>query len=287
MPNTVLILGATGRFGRNAADAFANAGWTVRKFDRTTDTLETAAKGVDVIVAAWNPQYHHWAAQVPDLHAQIRKVALDNDATVILPGNVYVFGDKAAAPWSEATRHMAENPLGRIRRNMEEAYRREGVKTILLRAGDFLDTCSSGNWFDQIIAKPLKKGRINYPGASNAPHSWAYLPDIARAAVLLAERRESLDRFEDVPFPGYTLSGDQMATALQDATGRPVAVRKMSWLPLWLARPFMPIAKHLFEMRYLWSLPHSLDAKKFNKLLPTFQATPVSDALVAATRDLR
>ena len=34
MPQTVLILGASGRFGRNAADAFAAANWQVRTFNR-------------------------------------------------------------------------------------------------------------------------------------------------------------------------------------------------------------------------------------------------------------
>ena len=67
MSQTVLILGASGRFGRNAADAFWNAGWNVRLFDRTTDTLMQATKGVDVIVNGWNPPYPDWAEQVPSL----------------------------------------------------------------------------------------------------------------------------------------------------------------------------------------------------------------------------
>ncbi|MCP4818375.1 MAG: epimerase, partial [Shimia sp.] len=45
MTKTVLILGANGRFGRNAAIAFENAGWTVRRFDRSKDTLRQAVHG--------------------------------------------------------------------------------------------------------------------------------------------------------------------------------------------------------------------------------------------------
>lgn len=282
MTNTVLILGASGRFGRNAAAAFTQAGWTVRGFDRKTDDLAVAAKGVDVIVAAWNPKYHHWAAQVPHLHARIRKVALDNDATVILPGNVYVYGQQTTAPWSEHTPHQATNPLGQIRRDMEEAYRAEGVKTILLRAGDFLDSEASGNWFDMVIAKALSKGKFSYPGDPDASHAWAFLPDVARAAVMLAEKREALQRFEDIPFPGYTLSGNQLAQAISKAIHKPIKVNKMSWWPFHLLRPVMPMAKHLFEMRYLWSKPHSLDGEKFKRLLPDFQPTPLDKAMATA-----
>lgn len=283
MTQTVLILGASGRFGHNMAEAFTAAGWIVRRFDRGTDDLTIAAKGADIIVAGWNPKYNEWSAQVPQLHAQIRKAALDNDATVILPGNVYVNGAAAPVPWNENTPHLAGNPLGQIRKDMEQAYRREGVKTILLRAGDYIDTRASGNWFDQIIAKPLGKGRLSYPGDLSAPHAWAFLPDVARAAVMLAEKRHMLAQFEDIPFPGYTLSAQDMANVLTQTTGKTVSLRKMAWFPLRLAAPFMPIVKHLFEMRYLWSLPQSLDGSKFRRLLPGFVETPLDQALKAAT----
>ncbi|WP_375267486.1 hypothetical protein [Planktotalea sp.] len=62
MTQTLLVLGPTGRFGRNAAIAFENAGWQVHRFNRKTDNLDTAARGVDVIVQAWNPVYSKWNA---------------------------------------------------------------------------------------------------------------------------------------------------------------------------------------------------------------------------------
>lgn len=287
MAQTVLILGASGKFGRNAAEAFSDSGWTIRVFDRARDDLDQAAQGADVIVAAWNPQYPDWAAQIPDLHARIRKAALINDATVILPGNVYVFGPDAPNHWSADTPHLATNGLGMIRRKMEQAYRQEGVRTILLRAGDYLDTQPSGNWFDMIMAKHLRKGVMTYPGNLTAPHAWAYLPDMARAAVALAEKRDKLERFADIPFDGYTLSGQQMAEILSRVMGRPIRPRRMLWLPLQLARPFMPLAKYLLEMRYLWSLPHTLDGAKLAALLPDFQPTPPEKALAAATAHLK
>ena len=282
MTQTALILGQSGRFGRNAAQAFSGAGWHVKGFDRTRDTVMTAAQGVDVIVNAWNPQYPDWAKQVPTLHAQVRAAAKAADATVILPGNVYVFGPDVQHPWSEVSPHRASNPLGQIRIEMEAAYAREGVKTILLRAGDFLDTEASGNWFDTVMIKSLAKGKFIYPGNPDIPHAWAYLPDLVRAAVALAERRESLPRFMDVPFPGYTLSGRQLAQRLEAITDHPVRLKQMNWLPLQLAKPFWPMGRSLLEMRYLWNTPHSLDGTRFAKLLPGFNPTPVDQALGAA-----
>ncbi|MEL6437185.1 MAG: epimerase, partial [Pseudomonadota bacterium] len=61
MAGQVLILGASGKVGRYAGRAFEAAGWTVRRFNRQTDTLVEAAHGCDVIVNGFNPQnYHDW-----------------------------------------------------------------------------------------------------------------------------------------------------------------------------------------------------------------------------------
>ena len=282
MSGTVLILGGSGRFGRHATQAFTQAGWQVRQFDRKRDLLDTAARGADVIVAGWNPSYEHWAAEVPRLHAAIRAAALAHDALVILPGNVYVFGPEGDTRWTETSPHRATNPLGRIRAGMEAAYRAEGVRTLVLRAGDFIDTRASGNWFDMIMLPKVAKGRLTYPGNPDLPHAWAFLPDLARAAVLLADRRDSLNRFEDVPFPGHTLSGHQLAEALSRSNGHPVRARRMAWWPLRLFWPFKPVIKHLFEMRYLWNTPHSLDGARLQALLPGFAQTPLETALRAA-----
>ncbi|WP_197918380.1 Rossmann-fold NAD(P)-binding domain-containing protein [Thiosulfatihalobacter marinus] len=282
MVQTVLILGATGRFGRNAAAAFAAAGWQVRRFERKADTLSSAVQGVDVIVNAWNPAYPDWAAQVPGLHTGVIAAARSVDATVIVPGNVYVFGAGTPAPWSVASPHAAANPLGRIRRDMERAYRDSGVRTILLRAGDFIDTAASGNWFDQIMIARLARGVFTYPGQPDIAHAWAYLPDLARAAVALAERRDTLDRFEDIAFPGYTLTGQEIAAHLAQITGRSVRLKKMNWLPIRLAQPVWKLARSLCEMRYLWNTPHSLDGERFEALLPGFEATAVARALATA-----
>lgn len=282
MTRTALILGASGRFGRNAVTQFKARGWEVRLFDRAVDDLQRSAEGVSVIVNAWNPPYPDWARLVPDLHAQVISVAAQTGATVIVPGNVYVFGEQTPAPWGSQTAYLAENPLGQIRIRMEDAYRDSGVRTIILRSGDFIDTCASGNWFDQIMIKSLSSGRFTYPGNPDIPHAWAYLPDVAAAAVDLAERRVSLPDFADIPFPGYTVSGHDMAVALDRLVSRPVRLRRMSWLPLLLARPFWPMARCLLEMRYLWNTPHWLDGTTFDRLLPAFKPTPFETALASA-----
>lgn len=286
MTGKVLVLGGNGRFGRSAAEAFWNAGWKVRLFDRDADTLPDAAMGAEVIVNGWNPPYDRWAAELPGLTDKVIEAARASGATLIQAQNIYVYGKGSPERLAVETPHAARNELGRLRIGMEERLRASGIRVILLRAGDFIDTAGSGNWLDRIILAKLGKGRLVYPGNPDIPHAWAYLPDLARAAVALAQRRDSLAPFEDVPYPGYTLSGRDLAALVSRAVGREIAVRPMSWLPLRVAAPFWPMARRLLEMRYLWDMPHRIDAARFDALVPGFTSTAPEEAVAAAVAGL-
>ena len=282
MSDTALILGARGRFARHAAAALEARGWQLRRFDRTRDSLSDAASGAALIVNGWNQPYGRWAAELPGLTRQVIAAAKYSGATILQPANVYVYGPEALPVLGPDTPQRAVNPLGRLRIAMEAALRDSGVPVILLRAGDFLDDAPSRGWFDKVIAAPIAKGHVRYPGPPDVPHAWAYLPDLGRAAAQLAARRATLERFEEVPFAGYTLTGTELAAALSRVTGQEIALRRMAWWPLHLARPFWGMAAGLLEMRYLWAVPHRLDGARLHALLPDFADTPLEAALASA-----
>lgn len=282
MRKTVLILGASGRFGRSAKCSFSWAGWDVRSFDRSIDTLPDAAWGADLIVNAWHPAYPDWARDVPKLTEQVIQTAKETGATVLVPGNLYNYGADMPAVLSEHTPHRASNPLGRIRIEMEQAYRKAGVRTIILRSGDFIDTAASGNWFDKIITAKAAKGRISYPGDPDIPHAWAFLPDVTDIATGLAGQMGNLDTFTEVNVPGITMTGHELAQRIGQVTGRPQRLSRMSWLPIQAARPFWPLAKPLLEMRYLWDIPHTVRSNTLATYLPDFVPTALDDVLAAS-----
>ncbi|MEO0486161.1 MAG: epimerase [Pseudomonadota bacterium] len=282
MTPIVLILGGSGRFGRHAAKAFETAGWEVRQFRRGTDTLWDAAWGAHVIVNAWNMPPNRWKQEALKAHESVIEVAQASGATVIVPGNVYNFGADMPALLGAETPHNAKTPYGRIRTQIEAAYRTSGVRTIILRAGDFLDDEPSGNWFDEVMAKTLPKGRLTYPGSLDVPHAWAFLPDMARAAVALAERRDTLPAFADIPYAGLTFTGAELAAAISRAAGREITVKPMSWAAIRLLQPVWPLARYLVSMRYLWRVPHGLDPAPLRALLPDHRDSSAEAALAAA-----
>jgi len=280
MQGNVLILGAGGKAGHHAARVFGAAGWQVGRYARGTD-MTAAAQGCDVIVNGLNPpDYHAWDRLIPEITASVIAAARASGATVIIPGNVYNFGEKGGV-WSECTPHRPNSRKGRIRVEMEAAYRDAGIRTIILRAGNMIDPEVPGCVMRRVILKDIAKGRIVAPGRTDVVQPWAYVPDWARAAEGLAQIRERLKPFEDVPFPGHDFSLEDLRAGLAAQLGRPLRFAPFPWWALRAAAPFWELARELLEMRYLWDLPHSLDGRRLAQLLPGFRPSPLAAVFAA------
>lgn len=284
MAKTVLLLGASGKICRHSARAFTKAGWTLKKFNRKTDDIIQAAQDCDVIINGMNPaNYDNWAENIPRITRDVIAAAKASGAMVVIPGNVYVFGNTPGL-WSETTPHRPNTVKGRIRAEMEQAYRtaaKDGVQTLILRAGDFIDTTPTDTVMNMIVMKDVKNGKLTRLGPVNTVRAHCYLPDWARAVVELVEMRDQLAMFEDVPMPGEAFSTDDLQQALESAAGRSLKITAFPWWFMTLASPFWPLAKEFREMRYLFETDHQLCGKKLARLLPDFQPTDRSIVLTA------
>ncbi|UOA29489.1 NAD-dependent epimerase/dehydratase family protein [Pseudosulfitobacter sp. DSM 107133] len=282
MTKTVLILGGSGRIGRHSTEAFKKAGWEVRQFDRKKDDMTQAATGCDVIVNGLNPpNYHNWEEIIPKITKQVLAAARHSGATIILPGNVYHFGSKGGL-WSE---HTTPNPVsrkGQIRLEMERAYAESGVQTIILRAGNFVDPERQGCIMSEIYLRDIKHDKVTLPGPKTTRQAMCYLPDWGRACVELAEKRHELGQFEDIPFPGHTLSAADIKAELERITGRNLKYSKFPWWVFKVTGPFWELARELGEMRYLWETDHALSGERFKAVLPDFRDTGLEDVMRAS-----
>ena len=304
---SVLILGANGRLGAAATLAFAAAGWHVRAQSRQArsdwpegvqavlaDALQPealchAALGVDVIVNALNPVYTEWERLARPLAASALAAAQASGALLMLPGNVYNFGRDLPAELREDTAQVGNHGKARIRIEMEEQLRQAaaaGVNSVVLRCGDFFGGSVRGAWFDLGITKELHHGKLIYPGPTDLPHAWAYLPDVAQTLVLLATQRAELRGARSFHFGGHTLSGVQLHQALEQLTGRRLQLRSFPWGMIRLAALVSPMPRALLAMRYLWQRPHRLRDSALRAALGSVPHTPLPQALAAALRAL-
>jgi len=281
MTNTVLILGASGNIGRHSTQAFAAAGWTVRKYDRKAGNMTAAARGADVIINGLNPpNYHDWARTIPAITAQVIAAAQASGATVIIPGNVYNIG-ATPGTWSETTPQNPVSRKGQIRKDMEASYRAAGVPTIILRAGNFIDPDKANTVISMVMLAKAKRGKITTIGGPDVMQAYAYLPDWAQAVVMLAEKRDALATFEDIPFEGHAFTVNQLRAELEAALGRSFRVTRFPWWLMRLSAPVWELAREMNEMRYLFNTDHRLSGQKLARLLPDFHLTPIRQVMLA------
>lgn len=306
MAGHVLVLGALGGVGQAVAEEFHHQGWQVSGLVRKgragelpdwvwpveadLHDAEAVARAVssevDVVFDGLNAPYHRWAALAKPLYAAALAIAERLDALHLFPGNVYGFGegmpdrltpDLVAAPTSDKGRIRVE-----IERSFQEAARAGRVRTCILRAGDFFGpTITVQSWLSALIATKARQGVIRSPGPEDVPHAWAYLPDLARAFVRLAERRDRLGAFEVFHFEGHTASIDDIAQAAGVAHRRSMRVRRVPGLAFTLIGLFDPVIRASREMAYLWRVPHRLVDRRLETVTGPLAATPLPKALAS------
>ena len=307
MSSRVLILGAAGRIGHTAGEAFRKAGWKVvslvrpgaaERAPKGTKVVEVdaldhaavseAARGADVVLHALNPPYTEWSKLALPLAYSAITAAEAAGATLIFPGNLYNYGKGLPPVIDETTRMRPSSRKGRLRiaieDRIEEAAER-GMRGIILRAGDYYGG-GEGSWFDLVIANEIGRGRLTYPGPIDLVHEWAYLPDLAAAMVRLAEVRATLGTFESFGFPGHAVSGREFTTAIARASGRGLQVKRMTWWLIHVLGAMMPLSRELSEMAYLWNEPHRIDGRKLAAAIGDVPHTPLDVAVARALQDL-
>ncbi|MBW2732216.1 MAG: NAD(P)H-binding protein [Deltaproteobacteria bacterium] len=296
-----LVIGASGGFGGAVAREMLRRGVEVTALVRQGgrdpkiaglwqaqgDALDSlavsrAARGMDVIVHGFNVPYQQWVPVALKALDHVIAAAIQEGATILFPGNVYGLGPDFSRPLSETCPRQAPEELGKVRNSMERRLRQaseEGVRVIVLRAGDFFGPQAANTWFEEVVKRAPKGGALMDLAPQGVPHAWAYLPDVARAAVDLLERREALAPYEEVHFEGYALTSEELMADLQLALGDARKVRRFPWWALRATAPFWPMGRYLLQMRYLWQKPVLLDGGKLRRLLGSWRNTPLGDAL--------
>jgi len=246
-----------------------------------------------VIVHAVNPPgYRHWAEQVLPMIDNTIAAARIAGATIVLPGTVYNYGPDAFAALDE---QAAQHPLtrkGRIRVELEQRLQdaaRDGVRAIVVRAGDFFGPQAGSSWLSQGMIKPGQAVKvINLPGDPGVGHQWAYLPDVARTMVELLARRETLAPFAAFHMAGHwDTDGTQMAASISrvvERTGGGTRLRRFPWWLVGLVSPFVTTFREMLEMRYLWRKPVRMNNAHLLSVLGTEPHTPLDQAMEATLK---
>ncbi|CCD98455.1 NAD-dependent epimerase/dehydratase family protein [Bradyrhizobium sp. STM 3809] len=310
---TALVLGLTGAIGGAIAASLARRGYAIRALTRRPPadrpalgfpvdwrdgdardaaSVRAAAEGASLIVHGVNPPgYARWREEALPMLANTIAAAKTASATILFPGNVYVYSTASPAVVSETTPRQPTTRKGKVRLEMEEmleqAARDHGVRVIAVRAGDFFGPGVTNSWFAQAMAKggmaATSVQRLTRPGIG---HAWAYVPDLAETFARLVDIRAELPAYTMLNFAGhYDVTGHDMTDAVRRVLGRPdLPVRPFPWIILWLAAPFVGFMREALEMRWLWKQSLALDNRRLVGLLGAEPHTPLDEAVRAALR---
>ncbi len=319
MRKTVLILGATGRLGHSLLHAFRDAGWRVVAQGRgpAPDDLPL---GVDydrgpldpvywahrypqasVVVHAINPHYNRWDKEaIPALRAGIA-IARALKARLMFPGNVYNYAFPVPAVIDNNTPERATTRKGAIRVEMERMLAKavtDGVRSVVLRAGDFIGAERPGTWFDLVIARDIRSGALCYPGPLDVIHAWQDVDTLAMRFVQVAARERALPDFVRFNVEGHAVTGTELLQSVERATFAlglttqryPLRTKTFPWPMLVLGQWLVRTWRELLELRSLWEQPHALDGSDLRTFIGDEHGLPESlDAVVkrALRRDPR
>ncbi len=304
---TALVIGATGGVGSAVAKVLLARGWRVKALNRNPERAATgdlkgadwirgdamstkdvvaAAQGVQLIVHAANPPgYKDWDKLIIPMMESSIAAAKASGARILLPGNVYNYGPDAGAVVTEASPEHPETRKGKLRVEMERRLQASGVRTLIVRAGDFFGPgITTNSWFGQMVTPGKPVRRAVYPGVRGVGHAWAYLPDLAETMVRLVEQEDRLEPQAVFNFGGHWFErGEDMAQAILRVAERPERkVDGFPWPLVVLASPAVPMFREILEMRYLWRRPLRLDNRKLVAFLGEEPHTPLDRAVARA-----
>jgi len=301
-PNRSLhvVFGATGAIGSAAVGELLRRGHSVRAVSRRGQAPEgaqgvaadasdpaqaaDAAAGATVIYHCASPPYTKWPELFPALTRSILGAAESSGAKLVFADNLYAYGP-TGGPLREDLPASARGRKGRIRAEMAGqllgAYRDGRARIVIARASDYYGPRGTGSVagetvFGRILAgkKPLWTGRLDQP------HTFCFLPDIARGLLLLADHPAADGQIWHLP-AAEPLTAQQFFDMVADAAGKPVPIQARVAGPALLAAAgiFSPLLREMRETTYQFRAPFVIDSGKFEAAFGHLEPTPHRDAV--------
>ncbi|MDX7952142.1 NAD-dependent epimerase/dehydratase family protein [Lichenihabitans sp. Uapishka_5] len=303
--NGLTVVFGSGAVGRPIIETLAARGDRVRVAQRGTpeslpvgvehvacdvldrDAVTRAVEGAAQIVLAVAFPYDArvWRTAWPQAMANVLAACATSGARLVFIDNLYQLG-----PQHEPRREdMALSDTGEKPAILATVTRmwmasRDRVRVAALRCPDFYGPGVGHSHLGAFALGELAKGKpAQLLVPPDTPHDFAYVPDIARAAVTLLDAPDdAFGRAWNVPCAPTRSPRELLAigAATLDQRNRIWAV------PLWLMRPLglvYRMAKEVVDVGFTWDRPYVVDASAFTCRFG-FVPTPFAVGMPASAR---
>jgi len=294
------VFGATGairgavvrellREGRNVR-AVSRGGWApegaqgVAADAADPSQAAAAAEGASVIYHCASPPYTKWPELFPALTRSILGAAESSGAKLVFADNLYAYGPVDGL-LRENLPAAARGRKGRVRVGMAAellgASHDGRARVAIGRASDYYGPHGTSSVAGETVFGRILAGKKpQWPGRLDQPHTFQFLPDIARGLLVLADHREADGQVWHLP-AAEPLTAQQFFDMIAKAAGRPVPVQASVASPalLAVAGVFSPLLREMRETAYQFRAPFVIDSTKFDVAFGHLEPTPHRDAV--------
>lgn len=296
-----VVVGA-GPVGTATAELLAEHGHAVRMISRSRGSvsgsiervaldakdpprLSEACAGAAAVYGCASPPYHRWVDDWPPLAAGLLDAAESAGAVLVLANNLYLYG-AADSPMTEQLPAAPNTRKGRVRAQVwQDALARHEAGRLRVseaRASDFVGpgVTAGGHLAERVLPALLAGKQVRVLGDPDAPHSWTFVPDVARTLVRLAGDERAWGRPWHVPTPPPYSPRWAIERMCQIANVSTVRVGATPWWMVRLGGIGSPLLRELLEIRYQFDAPFVMDSSDYTTTFGQ-QPTAAEEALTA------
>ena len=228
------------------------------------EQLSAIAEGASVLYNCANPgDYTTWMEVWPPLAASFLEAAERSGAVLAITGNLYPYGPVNGS-MTEHTPDAATDAKGMLRTKMwadAKALNDAGrIRAVEVRGSDYVGPGVGANGHLSRQVPTISKGKRAWViGATDQPHSFTDVLDVARTLIAAAEDESAHGRVWHVPTNPPRTQREAITDVLGAMGKPPVGVTGIPAGVLKAAGLVSPLMRELSHMSYQWTKPYILD----------------------------
>jgi nucleoside-diphosphate-sugar epimerase len=208
-----------------------------------------------------------WRAELPVAEQVVLELAGEVGAVVVFPESLYSYGPVDGVIDEDTPRTATQGKLG-IRADLLRAREASPTHTVSVVASDFFGPRVRTSHVGERLIPTILAGRtVTMVGSLDQPHSFTYVPDLARAMVTASLDPALWDRVLHAPTVAAGTQRD-LVTAVAGAAG--VRVPRAFAVPSWVFKAMGVVSvdmRELAETSYQFDRPFVMSSHRSEELL--------------------
>jgi nucleoside-diphosphate-sugar epimerase len=225
-----------------------------------------------------------WARDWPIVMDNVIYACEKSQSKLIFLDNIYMYGPvPLSVPFDESHPRSPSSQKGKVRKLISEmvlqANKQGRIKAIIARSADFYGpNVTNCALYPSLIENIINNKNPQSIGKLNVKHSYAYIPDLGKALVLLALEESCYGEVWHLPVSeSITISEiiiliNKILRTNFEVSYVPSILRKTLSL-------FISPLRELNEMMYQFDYDYVMSYDKFQKKFPKFKATQMEEGL--------